>query len=487
MLDRALEPALDHAAGRRDPASALGALTILDPACGDGNFLVAAAARVAARLVAAGLDANRARRVAAGTVHGVDVDPVAVATCVARLGGVAPHVRVADWLAQAPPTAGTFDVVVGNPPFLTPLRRDRRSVAPAGPGGAYTDAAGRFLARAVAAARPDGGRVAMVQPASVLASRDGGPVRDAVGRAGALDGLWWSHASPFDADVVVCVVSAVRGAPPQAVPRWWGPAFTPAAPAPPPAPGATWAALGAGAAGTPHPPLRRAGTLGDRCEVAVDFRQHYYALAGALVADDGAAPGAVPLVTSGAIDPARSRWGSAGARVAGAVRVRPRVDLDALDVPMRAWATRRLVPKVLVAQQCRVPEAVVDAGGCWLPGVPVLTVSAAPDDLWRVAAALTSPVLAAVAATRHAGTGRSAAAVRLRPADLAALPAPVSQGAWEEGAAHVRAAHTAAARGDATAWREALSACGAAMTAAYNVRRDDPCVTWWERLLPRWR
>ena len=41
---------------------------------------------------------------------------------------------------------------------------------------------------------------------------------------------------------------------------------------------------------------------------------------------------------------------------------------------MQEWARRRLVPKVLVANQTQIVEAVCDARGEWLPGVPVIGV-----------------------------------------------------------------------------------------------------------------
>src|SRR5690606_14036566 len=41
LLDHALDPAIDAALRSPEPADALGALRVLDPACGDGAFLVA--------------------------------------------------------------------------------------------------------------------------------------------------------------------------------------------------------------------------------------------------------------------------------------------------------------------------------------------------------------------------------------------------------------------------------------------------------------
>ena len=52
LLDTALDPVLDEPAKAEDPEEALLSLTVLDPACGSGHFLIAAAQRIARRLAA---------------------------------------------------------------------------------------------------------------------------------------------------------------------------------------------------------------------------------------------------------------------------------------------------------------------------------------------------------------------------------------------------------------------------------------------------
>ena len=54
----------------------------------------------------------------------------------------------------------------------------------------------------------------------------------------------------------------------------------------------------------------------------------------------------------------------------------PGVDLTQLTGRFPRWAERKLVPKVLVANQTRILEAVADLQA-WLPGVPVNTVTPA--------------------------------------------------------------------------------------------------------------
>ena len=86
LLDSALDPLLDEAEAAADPEAALLALTVCDPACGSGHFLVAAARRIAARLArvrADGgeptlLDTQAAMHDVVGRcIYGVDLNPMA--------------------------------------------------------------------------------------------------------------------------------------------------------------------------------------------------------------------------------------------------------------------------------------------------------------------------------------------------------------------------------------------------------------------------
>ena len=90
LLDTALEPVLDEAVGSEDPESAILALAIVDPACGSGHFLIAAAGRIAKRLAAVrsedpepspGELRAALRDVVGHCLHGVDVNPMAVELC----------------------------------------------------------------------------------------------------------------------------------------------------------------------------------------------------------------------------------------------------------------------------------------------------------------------------------------------------------------------------------------------------------------------
>ena len=87
LLDTALDPVLDKVeAEADDPAQALLKLSVIDPACGSGHFLLAAARRIATRLArhrAEGTPAlsdfrHALRDVARSCIHGVDRNPMAV-------------------------------------------------------------------------------------------------------------------------------------------------------------------------------------------------------------------------------------------------------------------------------------------------------------------------------------------------------------------------------------------------------------------------
>lgn len=87
LLDSALDPVLDRVeAEADDPAAALLSITVIDPACGSGHFLLAAARRIATRLaqarthgLASPADFRHALRDVARTcIHGVDRNPMAV-------------------------------------------------------------------------------------------------------------------------------------------------------------------------------------------------------------------------------------------------------------------------------------------------------------------------------------------------------------------------------------------------------------------------
>ncbi|MCC6522125.1 MAG: N-6 DNA methylase [Polyangiaceae bacterium] len=219
LLDRALEPLVaDTVAAHPDaPAEALLELAIVDPACGSGHFLCAAARRLAshvARLRAPGPasagDERRAlREVVARSVHGVDRSALAVELCRARLWlevaepgpplAQDAHIHRGDallgWGAAGQDTEsparrhrldwrlafpevfarGGFDLVLGNPPWIAHAGRAAqplpegvkafyRRAYPSFAG--YPTTHGLFVTLAARLLRP-GGRLGLVVPSSL--------------------------------------------------------------------------------------------------------------------------------------------------------------------------------------------------------------------------------------------------------------------------------------------------------------------------------
>lgn len=89
VLDTTLDPLLDKAEAAPDPAAAILKLTVLDPACGSGHFLLGAARRMATRIAAAqspGSPSREAfqhalREVVSHCIYGVDRNPLAAELC----------------------------------------------------------------------------------------------------------------------------------------------------------------------------------------------------------------------------------------------------------------------------------------------------------------------------------------------------------------------------------------------------------------------
>ena len=419
---------------------------VLDPACGDGRFLLAAAAAVRAM---GGVP----------VLTGIDID-LRGALSVTRADESIELIQ-ADALSH-PWRDRRFDVIVGNPPFLSQLgsatARDGRSRFGGGP---YADAAADFLALA-ARLVDEGGRIGLVLPTSLLTARDAGPIRAQVAAALSFDWFWSAQEPMFDAMVRTCAVGLRRGRRQGAIVRFDGAHFAPMTPAVLPAstPNHHWAWLIADSHGLPAvPAVETSGVVADRALVTANFRDQYYGMVGA-VADDADGP---PLITTGLIDVASCHWGSRATRFAKQRFAAPRVDRSRLAPFMQRWAQRCLVPKVLVATQTRVLEAVADEAGEWLPAVPVIRlVPSEPQALWPLAAVLTSPMASLHIAAQSVGSGLSAATVRVSQRTLGDLPWP---------AGDLRGAVEALRDGD-------IVGCGRLVDAAYGV--DDPAVTaWW--------
>lgn len=454
-----------HAADPGAASDQSEAAWVLDPACGDGRFLWVA------------LDAQIARGVAArdalGRLCGIDRDPGAVWLCRAGLwqrwqaeGGVDPaQVRAqVIWGSALPgqPDDGSqavqplaalaklgalrgADLVVGNPPYLSQLRgaavRDRAAAsalaeATGGEVVVYTDTAAAFWALGSRWLAP-GGVLCLLLPRSVLAARDAASVRRGLASRLTLHWAWRDARAMFDAAVRTAAliladrprataIAVCSGLPPAPV------AALPAVLASQPE---RWSAVLLDAAdhAVAVPAELQHGdhpTITQLAVVTADFRDEYYGLAPALA--EAPADAHWPVVTSGLVDPLGHAWGLRPCRLHGQLWSRPQLLPERLDPAMQRWWSLRARPKVLVATQTAVLEATADPAGTLVPVTPLLSVLPHdPADVWRLAVALTAPIVSRLALERHAGAGLSAGALKLSAKQLAALPLPVDQTRWD--------------------------------------------------------
>lgn len=523
---------------------------VCDPSCGAGSILVS----VADELLSRGATPSE---VLGLHLIGCDIDPGAAeaarrslfAWAVAAGEPNPPEPRIIEADALAMPTDfADVDVIVGNPPFASPLSADvarRRKLSksrgvgntlsaavaasrepPDATGGirarqsardgAYVDDSALHLRAAVELVAP-GGVVCLLQPQSLLASRDAAPVRLAVSELAVLRALWASGDDIFeDAAVRVCAPVLVRR-------RW------------PDTPGASgmvssavlwedepplrvsfdgtgsWGPLLAGAVGTPQVVIPggsvsadEVARVGDLAHCTAGFRDEFYALtsvaresdvhgsvphgpgAGALDgAGDGTPDDAYMLVTSGMVDPGMLRWGTGSWRLAGMRFAAPVADpglLEETSSRVARWSAARAVPKVLVASQTNVLEAAVDRRGRCVPVTPVVSVEptggCSPAAL---AAMLSAPSNSALLATGAAGTGRSSTALRVGASAVARLLVSAdpdvwsaAEELWEAFESHARAASRVGE------W----FMIGVELDRLLGMQVDESTVTWWVERLP---
>jgi hypothetical protein len=423
--------------------------TVGDPSCGGGALLLAAARHLSARGEAPADVVDR--------LHGMDIDPLAVATTEAALAlwaGVPPpsgNLLVADAL-EARPRWPALDVVIGNPPFLGQLDADtsRGRAATAALRTrfgdalrAYTDTAGLFLLVAADLAAP-GATIALVQPQSVLGARDAGGVRAAIADRGGVVEVWVPADRAFQADIDVCVpIIQIGETAPVEVHGW--------------------SSHLARANGVPPVELEASRTLSAEATTTAAFRSEYYGMV-PHVHEEAERPSGRPLVTTGLIDLGRCAWGERPARVGRRAWDRPVLDTAPLEGRAADWVRRTGGPKLMVATQTKVVEVVVDDAGEWIAGVPLVVVLAPPERLWPLAAALAAPPVTAWLLQRAAGTALTPQALKVTAALLREVPLPIDDEAWAAGTAALQA-------GD-------LRTFAASMSVAYGSAPE--VATWWQ-------
>lgn len=523
VIERLLDLCLDPILAERHNVDDLRALRVLDPACGSGNFLEAVGARIKRALENCGVARSQAAGIAFGEcLVGIDRDPTAVDLCVSSLsaasggtvseGLLRDRIHCADALASADGEQGLvggidwprlltdagapdgFDLVVGNPPFLNQLASEtarsevdaarlRRRFGSAVAG--LTDTAVLFLVLSVDIAKEEQGVTCLIQPLSVLSTRDAAGAREALQRRCGIRAAWiCEEEEVFDASVRVCAPVFVRGETFELIELFSSRSFIPAGAARSESlTGATWSALLATAQGVLDRELHTDGVVADVAAATADFRDQYYGLRGCVIdareADDAALP---PLVTVGLIDPAALLWGTRSTRFDKVTYDCPRVDVARLEPRLQAWARVRLGPKLMLATQTKVLEAYVDAHGRCLPSVPVITVTTDDvEDLWLLGALLGSPPITLVAARRHLGAALSSDALKLSASDVLQLPLPADRSSWQQAARH----YERACRSPGHAQRlEELERSAELMCHAFGLPGDAELMAWWASRMP---
>jgi hypothetical protein len=400
---------------------------------------------------------------------------------------------------------GGFDSIVGNPPFLNQLEtgtasdRARAAILNRVSDGSirgYADISAAFLERCSRWLAP-GGRLALVQPQSILAARDAEAIRGGVLRRCSLTDLWIARERVFGAaSVHVCLPVLARTADRSgSLSRFVGKDFRRLADRAIDQDAwslaSTWAPLAAAASGVPEIEDLQGGTIGDLAESTADFRDQYYGLDGFLVDDadiasaDRRADQYPKLVTTGLIDLAACRWGSDSTRVLKRRWNAPRIDRGrmAREGTLDPWITARLRTKIILATQTRVLELFVDADGEFIPSLPLITITPRlPGDLWKVAAAIASPVATAIAFARHDGAAMTVDAIKLSASQTLQLPNPTDASWWQRGAERLEEAHRAP---DARTRESALRAFGAVMVRSYGlpVPLAADVESWWAKRL----
>ncbi|QIG46068.1 N-6 DNA methylase [Nocardioides anomalus] len=346
-----------------------------------------------------------------------------------------------------------FDAVVGNPPFLSPLRAGAAVSRPrllakhafGGLGGPKADESSYFLLLA-ARLRSDRGRIGLVLPDSFLAATDSADIRRSVAASHDLALIWRGDGSEFEASVTTIIVVLTRLGDSPTTRRLSGPDFAPLRSASLEWRDGSWAPLIAGHVGGLYVQSRPgAGTLGDLCDITADYRDQYYGLRGAVFDAPETfvpTPGLPYLVTTGLIDPLRMSWGNVATKFDKARYERPVVDLAKLAPPLRTWAEGRLRPKLLVATQGKLPEVAIDEHGEWLPCVPVISVvpREGGPSLRELAALLTSPPIYDFLRATKLGAGLATGALKVSAGDLRQVPAPADLSVLAEAAVALEAA-----------------------------------------------
>ena len=462
---------------------------VVDPACGGGIFLLSAAKQLAAL-------GGDPKEIARNQIFGADTDEWAVAVCrweLAHWAGADPKevrgIVVADPLIEKPSDwPQLFGSVVGNPPFLSQLHTttvrtlERRNDLRSRYGNlvkAYTNEAWLFLALGLDLLAPEG-QMALIQPLSLIAARDALEIRKKILTDASLIGLWVDQSTVFVGRTEVCAPIVRKAILEESeVLRYVGREIEKVASVERPSDPSNWGELIADLVGLPDAKIVSSGTVEHKASVTSGFRQHFY----------GLVPGVSelkeetiinPLITTAMVDPFNCLWGQKSVQFDGKKWKQPVVDLQKVaefDQAVGEWMRVRQNPKLFISTQTRVIEVVVDEKGDWIPLTPLIIVQPYEQDLWALAAALSAPVISALAARQAAGAARSVSRITLSSKQLSDLPLPSDRKAWEEAIEIAQMINASTSKDLKKSWL----LFGETINQAYGTKNDDLISWWWDR------
>ena len=468
---------------------------VLDPTCGNGNFLLRAA---------------RYLSLSTTTPHqpsilehlcGFDIDPLAVYISRLRLSLLMPKAATPEILTSTIIVADAlrhlgeehdnqrYDCVIGNPPFLNMLRGGaevlaarRASVSEATTEelrkllGPYSDLSAIFLQLSFSALRP-GGYLGLCQPISLLSARDSEKIRSDLNSRGRLVEILIDTDQSFRAAVHVCVPILQRHLQNRADDD-----LQPSSPSSP------WSSALVAALHLPKVPrdlrVRGSATVSDVALVAADFRDQYYWITQNVIDlnDEFDTRTHAAVITTRLIGSGFHRWGAQKARIGGIEYLRPAIVRPSNTETDRysEWLRSRLRPKLILATQSQTLELACDIEGSLVPLVPTLSIfPRLLEDLYHLLALLISPALTTIALNRHLGGGLSPRALKLSASNLKELPLPLYQDPWDQAATlHQRA--LSSERGLDTAERRSLLFESALlMDQAFGITSEEGSHQWW--------
>lgn len=216
-------------------------MTLLEPSCGDGAFLVRAANRIADALEVERLSkkamADRFARILQTKLWGIDIDPSAVKAARTALSSTynlrtgralgaeffAKNIVVGDFLLDEkllsllpPVQEGRVDLIVGNPPYVSTHELSSRHKATLrkrfSTATGRVDLYGLFIEQSISLLKT-GGKLAFVVPDKFLLSQTARPLRKLLVEAGSVLSLarFDSHKVFEKAATVPCVFVFARG------------------------------------------------------------------------------------------------------------------------------------------------------------------------------------------------------------------------------------------------------------------------------------